>query len=161
MDALLAPEEFLALANHGYAEGREQDGRREPVGLHVGGYFWSAGPHLAANASRWTPAPVAIPDHSRGDHPAAVTLSHVSPAPFSHSARVRLRVDAPVRADLSIYDLGGRLVRRLVRDDLGVGDRVLHWDGYDSNGRRLAAGCYLLRLKAGDFLQTQKIVLVR
>jgi len=34
-------------------------------------------------------------------------------------------------------------------------------DGRDSRGRRLSQGIYFLRLKAGDYRRTRKMVLVR
>ncbi|MCK5653232.1 MAG: hypothetical protein KAJ42_17725, partial [Gemmatimonadetes bacterium] len=77
--------------------------------------------------------------------------------------------------DLAIYDVRGRLVRRLipgpgcssVRLEPGPYGRegtmpdpcvVLTWDGRDDRGRRVGPGVYLLRLKADGVEEIRRIV---
>jgi flagellar hook assembly protein FlgD len=50
------------------------------------------------------------------------------------------------RANLSVYDVGGRLVRRLARAVPGGGDHVVTWDGRARDGRAVAPGVYFGRL---------------
>ena len=63
--------------------------------------------------------------------------------------------------DLSIYDVGGRRVRSLVRSELPAGVHSRTWDGIDSGGRQVASGIYLARLHVGEKLFTQKLVLAK
>jgi hypothetical protein len=70
-----------------------------------------------------------------------------------------LETGKPVR--LSIYDVAGREVRRLVDSDLPAGVHARDWDGRDASGSVVAAGVYFARLAAGDRVLTQKIVLTR
>ncbi len=49
------------------------------------------------------------------------------------------------KVDLSIYDVTGRLVRRLVEGAYPQGYHTTAWDGQDRWGRRVAAGVYFLR----------------
>jgi hypothetical protein len=60
-------------------------------------------------------------------------------------------------AGLGIYDLSGRLIRYL---SLGNAERTT-WDAADHQGRPVPAGVYFARLQAGEFSQTQRIVLVQ
>lgn len=79
---------------------------------------------------------------------------------------------------LAVYDLRGRLVRRLIpRSGCGAGSHVmeagqhgreagagegpcvlLHWDGRDESGERVAPGVYLLRLRAGGTEDIRRMV---
>ncbi|MDA0337278.1 MAG: gliding motility-associated C-terminal domain-containing protein [bacterium] len=50
---------------------------------------------------------------------------------------------------VGVYDLSGRLVRRLYEGQDGVGRYRSTWDGTDDDGRALPPGVYLLRLVLG------------
>jgi hypothetical protein len=47
-------------------------------------------------------------------------------------------------ANLTIFDVSGRMVRQLVRNDLLSFDGYWKWDGLDENGNRLPIGYYIL-----------------
>ncbi|MBK6900948.1 MAG: hypothetical protein IPH09_17395 [bacterium] len=62
---------------------------------------------------------------------------------------------------LTIHDLAGREVRRLVDVRLPAGRHTSPWDGRDKAGQALPAGTYLARLQAGDRVETEKLSLVK
>jgi hypothetical protein len=62
---------------------------------------------------------------------------------------------------LSVYDVGGRQVRRLVNDRLPEGMHRLLWDGRDDNGGACPSGIYLLRLRSGNVTKSRTVVLVQ
>ncbi|MCB0293574.1 MAG: T9SS type A sorting domain-containing protein, partial [Calditrichaeota bacterium] len=62
---------------------------------------------------------------------------------------------------LRIYDISGRLVKTLLEQELAPGEYRFTWDGRNESGRVLASGVYLYRLRAGDFVQTRKLILLR
>jgi hypothetical protein len=41
------------------------------------------------------------------------------------------------------------------------GRYVEQWDGRDFNGKKLASGVYLLRLRANEQIRTQRVTLMR
>jgi len=63
--------------------------------------------------------------------------------------------------DLSVYDVGGRKVRSLVRSELPAGLHSRTWDGVDNGGRQVSSGIYLARLHVGESVFTQKLVLTK
>ncbi len=65
------------------------------------------------------------------------------------------------RAFLAVYDVAGRLVRVLIDDVVEAGPRDVTWDGKDNAGRGVASGVYFYRLRAGEFTDTRKMVLLR
>jgi hypothetical protein len=57
---------------------------------------------------------------------------------------------------LLVYDALGRLVERLVDETLAPGYHRLRWD---ASG--LPSGLYLYRLRAGDFVETRRMMLLK
>jgi flagellar basal-body rod modification protein FlgD len=71
-----------------------------------------------------------------------------------------IRFDLPTAADvrLLLYDAGGRLVRRIAGGTRPPGSHSVNWDGRDDTGRTVPDGVYLMRLEAGRFADTQKVI---
>jgi M6 family metalloprotease-like protein len=82
------------------------------------------------------------------------TLLAAQPNPARSSLTFAYDGGGDPRARVSAYDLRGRLVRTWP-----VGDQAgrLAWDGTDKDGRRLAAGVYILRLEANGRTRTTKV----
>ncbi len=85
-------------------------------------------------------APVAIPP--------GLSLS-AAPNPSRSGVALTLTLAEPGDAELGVYDLAGRLVRRVHRGPLAAGVARLNWDGRDDRGRALTAGIYFARAHAG------------
>ena len=65
-----------------------------------------------------------------------------------------------VSAEILIYSVDGRLVRRL-SEALPNGESSLTWDGRDDRGSRAASGVYFARVQANEETGQGKLVLVR
>ena len=59
-----------------------------------------------------------------------------------------LRLVKPVGFDFEVYDLGGRVIRRLALGLLSAGEHQTSWDGMDNNSSRVPPGMYVLRMEA-------------
>jgi hypothetical protein len=91
-----------------------------------------------------------------------IMLSQNEPNPFSPETAIRLTVPVPGQeVTLRIFDVAGREVRTLLRDEKVVGTRTVRWDGRNEAGEETAAGLYFCRLDAGRIRLSRKIVLVR
>lgn len=93
--------------------------------------------------------------------PLANALVDVRPNPFNPRTQVTFDLADPARTRLTIYDLRGALVRRLVDTSLLAGRHVAVWDGCDQVGQAVASGVYVARFEAGATRQTKRMVLVR
>jgi flagellar hook assembly protein FlgD len=62
---------------------------------------------------------------------------------------------------LDVLDVSGRHVRTLVYGDVEAGRRVAVWEGRDDHGLRVASGVYFYRLRAGAFVETRRMVLLK
>jgi hypothetical protein len=101
------------------------------------------------------------PASDAGAVPTAATLAAPAPNPFNPRTEVSFTLAEAGRVRLAVYDLQGRLVRRLVDGDLPAGAHTRAWNGRGDDGRRLAGGSYLVRLDAdGAAAQTRKAVLL-
>jgi len=94
-------------------------------------------------------------------HAGALVLHQNCPNPFRTVTTIRFGLPRPARADLRLYDLGGRLMRTLVHERLLEGRHTVHWDGRDESGQPVSAGVYFLRLEAGEFNATRKMIRIR
>ncbi len=89
----------------------------------------------------------------------AAGFLRVGPNPFRHETRIAYGAPASGSARLGVYDLQGRLIRRLTRmTRAGTGEAT--WDGRDESGLRVGAGVYWVRFTSGETLATRKILLL-
>ncbi len=92
--------------------------------------------------------PGAVPNMVAGVGTPAVDGSvnfALAPNPFRGSAElaIRLATATPTQVSVRVYDVTGRLVRTLMRDQmLTPGTTMLHWDGEDEHGRVAPSGSY-------------------
>jgi len=98
----------------------------------------------------------------------ATALLACSPQPISGwPATISFRVgdddnwEGEPPGALTVYDVRGRLVRRLLDAPLGHGDHSVDWDGLDGAGLPVASGCYLLALDVGGRVYRGKAVVIR
>ena len=83
------------------------------------------------------------------------------PNPFNPLTRVTFALDRDGPVSLAVYDVQGRLVRRLVSDSLEAGSHTAVWDGSDDSGRRVGSGVYFARLVAGGQVVQHKMVMLK
>jgi len=83
------------------------------------------------------------------------------PNPFRAPATVRFDVPSAADVKLEIFDVGGRLMQRLVEGRQAPGRYTVVWDGRDAGGRPAAGGVYFIRLTSDDMRARHRIVLAR
>ena len=88
-------------------------------------------------------------------------LGPASPNPFTDA--VVIHYSAPKSADVSIdiYDVSGRLVRRVQSGQVAAGSHQATWDCRDNAGAKVARGVYFCRMTAGQFSATEKLVMLQ
>jgi len=83
------------------------------------------------------------------------------PNPFNGTTTITYSVASSSRVELSIYNVAGQLVKVLERREKAPGTYRVVWDGRDDAGRGAVSGIYFMLFRAGDFMQTRKIVYLR
>jgi hypothetical protein len=95
-------------------------------------------------------------DDERGMAPSKFELKGNYPNPFNPSTVIRYNVPNTADVSLSVYDMLGRQVAVLVNGLQSAGSYDVTF-----NATNLSSGVYLYRLQSGDFVQTQKMMLVK
>ncbi|MBN1782600.1 T9SS type A sorting domain-containing protein [bacterium] len=86
--------------------------------------------------------------------PEAFQLFQNFPNPFNPSTTVRLAVPRSCLVNLTVFDLTGRKVAVLADGIRSPGEHAVVW-----NARDCPSGIYLIRMTAGDFRDTRKLIL--
>jgi hypothetical protein len=93
--------------------------------------------------------------------PAQFALGLGYPNPLHGSTSVGFALPTDAFVDMNVYDVQGRLVRMLVSETRSAGRHVAPWNARDDEGRAVAPGVYFVRLRAGTFDASHKLVVVR
>jgi hypothetical protein len=102
-------------------------------------------------------APVAVPGTQVAAH-----LYAGFPNPFTASTSMRYDLKTPSSVSLAVYDVAGRLQRRLDARAIAVpGSYTVAWDGTDDGGRRVPAGVYFYRLVTAAGVATARVVRIQ
>jgi hypothetical protein len=89
-------------------------------------------------------------------------LSHAFPNPFNPATRIAYSVREAGPVLIEVYNVSGRVVRTLLKDDMDAGaSGYVVWDGTDDAGRACASGVYFYRIAASGFSTTRKMVMLK
>lgn len=92
----------------------------------------------------------------RMENPIKYSLMKAYPNPFNSSAVISFDLPYSGETDLIVYDVLGREVQSLVTGQLSLGHHELVW-----NAKDFTSGIYFAKLKAGDYYQTKKLLLIK
>ncbi len=84
------------------------------------------------------------------------------PNPFNPLTTIKFGLAEDRVVCLSIYDLAGRRVSTLLKDEsMTAGNHSITWDGRDGGGRKLASSVYFYRISMEGFTVTKKLTLLK
>jgi hypothetical protein len=84
-----------------------------------------------------------------------------APNPTRATTAVTYALAQAGRIQLGVYDVSGRLVRRLVDGERRAGTETVVWNGTAESGARQEAGVYFVRLAGPGFRETRRVILLR
>lgn len=88
--------------------------------------------------------------------PETFSLSQNFPNPFNPVTQIKFDIPKSTYVKLIIYDQLGREVEKIVDENLIAGSYSVDW-----NAASYPSGVYFYKLKAGEFVQTKKMVLIK
>lgn len=93
--------------------------------------------------------------------PSELALFQNFPNPFNPETAILYELPQTSQVEVAIFNLLGERIRTLVNERQAAGQHRLHWDGRNEFGRQVPSGVYLYRLRAGEFVQTRKMILMQ
>ena len=88
-------------------------------------------------------------------------LSPPYPNPFNPVTNISLTVPFSTRVTLTVFDLLGREVVRLLDGQLNAGVQLVKWDGRANDGVAVASGIYIYRMEGGGEQQSRRMILLK
>ena len=88
--------------------------------------------------------------------PTTYDLYQNYPNPFNPTTKIKYAIPERSIVELKVYDVIGREVELLVNEEQDLGYYEL-----DFNASKFSSGVYFYQLKAGTFIQTKKMILVK
>jgi len=94
--------------------------------------------------------------------PTAFSLSTATPNPFNPSTTIAYEVPEQTHVTLTIYNLLGQEVVRLMDQVQAAGRYEVAWHGVNSRGAGVASGVYLYRIVSGSgYVDTKRMTLLK
>jgi hypothetical protein len=117
--------------------------------------------HVLARDAKNRPLALGGAGSTAAPPPSQVMLAPSYPNPFTNAMTVAYGMPKAGAAQLVVFDIQGRVVRRMVDGVVEAGWHRVTWDGHDDAGKLLPVGAYVLRLSANDRSMRRSVRLVR
>ena len=111
------------------------------------------------DGKRWTT--YTISEYTISDKVISFILYQNYPNPFNSETIIRYQLPKRTHVTLKIYNQIGQEVITLTDSNKNEGYYHDKWNGRNRDGKMVSSGIYFYRLKAGDFVQTRKMILLR
>jgi len=93
--------------------------------------------------------------------PVQFRLNQNYPNPFNPITSLAYDLPKDELVNITIYDMMGRIVSNLVSSQQNAGYKSIQWNATNKQGQPVSAGLYLYEIRAGNFRQTKKMVLLK
>ena len=88
-------------------------------------------------------------------------LSQNYPNPFNPETTINYEIPKSSHVLVRIYNTIGQEIKTLVEEEKDAGFYKILWDGTDNSGKKVGTGIYLYQLKAGDFHDVKKMLMIQ
>jgi hypothetical protein len=102
-----------------------------------------------------------VKEENNQEIPSQFSLNQNYPNPFNPETKLEFDLPKNCHVKLDIYNILGRKIRTLFDEYLSAGYKTINWDGKDDNGNEVPTGIYFYRIKAGEFTQAKKMILLK
>lgn len=81
------------------------------------------------------------------------------PNPFQDAVNITYSLNEPAYVSIYIYDIKGRIIKKLVRGNQGSGEHKVVWDGTTESGEKAKPGIYVYSAMIDGEMQSGKVIL--
>jgi len=83
-------------------------------------------------------------------------LNQNYPNPFNSNTKIKYSIPQSSPVQIKVFDVLGKEIQTLVNEEKPVGTYEITW-----NAENLPSGIYFYQLRAGSFIETKKMTLLR
>ena len=109
----------------------------------------------------YVPDVIGVDDNGTRALPRDFHVHQNYPNPFNPSTIIRYSLPERAEVEVSVFNVLGQRVATLYDGPQSGGDHLVVWQGTDDAGRPVASGVYFYRIRAGDEIQTRKMMLLK
>lgn len=117
-----------------------------------GNNVWSMLPNLRSEISLFI---------MYGFQPTRFALFQNYPNPFNATTTLHYDLPEPSKVSITIYDILGNEVIRLIDTDQHYGYKKIVWNGQNANGNLVSPGVYFFKAELGPLTETRKMTLLK
>ncbi len=93
--------------------------------------------------------------------PVSYSLFQNYPNPFNPTTLISYALPKTSHVSIKIYDMLGREVKTLINTEQNAGVNSIQWNGDNNYGSKVSSGTYIFMIKAGEFTQAKKMILLK
>ena len=118
------------------------------------------------NESEFAGGPISVAKlHTLGERenatPNRFVLKQNYPNPFNPETTISYQLATASKINLTIYNMEGKVVRRIESGTRDAGSYKIKWNGLDEKNQQVSSGVYFYRLDAGEFSDMKKMILIK
>lgn len=83
------------------------------------------------------------------------------PNPFNPATTIAYSLAERSHVTIEVFNLLGQKVNTLIDREESAGSYSINWNGNDASGKSVATGVYFYRLRAGDHVESKKMILLK
>lgn len=83
------------------------------------------------------------------------------PNPFNPYTKIEYEIPIVTKVTLKIYNILGQEIKTLVDHEQKTGNYKIFWDGTNNYNIQVSSGLYIYQIRAGKFIQSKKMILLR
>ena len=102
-----------------------------------------------------------IGDEPNPKQPNSFLLSHNYPNPFNPATTITYQIPQTEFVTLKVYDILGKEIATLVNEEKPAGSYEVEFNSHSGEVRNLTSGIYFYQIKAGEYSETKKMILLK
>jgi hypothetical protein len=105
-----------------------------------------------------------IDNQNHSQVPSDFVMLQNYPNPFNSTTLIKFSVPTSMSnnpVELTIYDIQGKAVKKLINEKLQSGNYITRWEGLNDNNAKVTSGVYFCRGRIGDKMVTIKMLLLK
>jgi hypothetical protein len=83
------------------------------------------------------------------------------PNPFNSNTTIEFSLPERARVEIAVYDIGGRLVKRLASAEFPAGNNSITWNGSNESDNVVASGVYFFTFSSGNTETVRQMTLLK